>query len=45
MDGRSHARPDARFEGRIPLSGCPLGVHLLVLQQGNRTVRRRIVVF
>ena len=45
MDGRGHARPDARFEGRIPLSGLPAGVHLLVLQQGDRTVRRRIVVF
>ena len=45
MDGRGHARPDARFEGRVPLSGLPAGVHLLVLQQGDRTVRRRIVVF
>ena len=43
--GRGQARPDARFEGRIPLAGLPAGVHLLVLQQGDRTVRRRVVVF
>ena len=41
--GRSHA--DVRFEGRIPLSEIPSGVHLLILEHGNQVVRRRVVVF
>ena len=36
---------DARFEGRIPVGHLPAGVHLLVIQQGDRVIRRRIVVF
>ncbi|RPG81687.1 MAG: hypothetical protein CBC74_001175 [Crocinitomicaceae bacterium TMED114] len=45
QSGRGHARPDARYQGSIPLAGLPAGVHLLVLQQGDWTVRRRVVVF
>ena len=43
--GSGRSRADARFEGRIPVGHLPAGVHLLVVQQGDRVVRRRIVVF
>lgn len=41
--GRSQA--GARFEGHIPVGHLPAGVHLLVLQQADRVIRRRVVVF
>jgi len=43
--GSGRSRADARFEGRIPVDHLPAGVHLLVLQQGDRVIRKRIVIF
>ena len=43
--GAGRSRADARFEGRIPVGHLPAGVHLLVLQQADRVIRRRVVVF